>query len=775
MSQTYKKSFLVLISLIFLLPIFFVPGGALNMAVSKPLFLVFGIVLALLVFLSETWKEGKFSFFFHPIALSILLLPLIYLVSGLSSSPSSLSLLGYNFEVGTFGYVLLGALLIVLLSSVLRDTSRILQALVAFFVSIVVVALFTTIKIFANGDVLVFGNFVGNMSNPIGNWTDLAVSFGFLSVFSALAIGVIPMKLSARILVYVAFVLGTVLLLLTNFSIATALTLGGSILLILYFWKLEKRFPENNPVQGAKSKNFFTRAYFLPVVLGLISVVLLVNPNVSASNVKLSDAIANKFDVHNIDVRPSLTVTLGISKAVLSQQSLLGSGPNTFERDWLIHKPVDINATPFWASSFPFGVGFIPTQVASTGVFGSILWLVFFVILIILGIKVLNRLPESKADRFVLVSTFLGSLFLWASSFLYAPSATVLMFAFLFSGLFISASMQSGIVSSRTINLKEVPRNRFASIVFLSAFAVGALYLGWAGFEKGASAFYFKKALDLSNAGGSLVDMETNVNKALSFAPNDSHYVALSRINFAKAQAAANATTGTPEENQAIFEDAVRKSIDAAKSAVTVNSGGYQNWVSLGLVYSALVPEPISLSGAYENASFAFTEAGKKNPLNPEIPLLLAQLEINNEDREAAISFVRNAIALKEDYADAHLMLAQLEIQEGDVGAAIESAERLASLVPNNPGIYFELGVLKYSNKDYLGATETFRQALALSPDYANAQYYLGVTEARLGHLDKALEQFEALFVTNPNNEEVLRVLEDLRVGKDSFLKNSPI
>ena len=760
MSQIYRKSFLVLLALIFLLPIFFVPGGALNLAVSKSIFLVFGVVLAVLVLLSEAWKEGKFVFFFHPITLLALLLPVIYLVSALSSTPSSLSLLGYNFEVGTFGYVLLGSLFMFLISTVFTDTSRILQAIVAFFGSILAVALLTSIKIASESDVLVFGSFFGNMGNPIGNWTDLAISFGLVSLLSALAIGVIPMKRSIKAFAYASFVLGTALLAIINFSIAFALTLGASVLLVLYFWNMEKQSSNQSSTTPLPKKNFFLRPAFLPMVLGVVSIIFLINPNVPGGS--LDNVVANKFGVNNIDVRPSLSVTLGVSKAVLAQKGLLGSGPNTFERDWLIYKPVDINTTPFWATTFPFGVGFIPTQVVSTGAFGTIIWLAFFILLLVLGVKVLSRLPESRAERFTLVSTLFGTLFLWASSFLYAPSSAVLMFAFVFSGLFISASLVSGIVSSRTLNLKEPARNRFASILVMAVVSLGAIYLAWSGFEKGASAYYFKKA----------VDMESYVTKALAHAPNDIHYTALSRINFARAQDAVSATTGTPEENRATFERAVSTSIEAAKSAVSSNPESSQNWMSLGVIYSALVPAPFSTPGAYENAAVAYAEASKRNPLNPEIQLFLSQLELNKGDREAALSFARKAIALKDDYADAHLTLAQLEIQNGNVVGAIASAEKLATLVPNNPGIYFELGVLKYSNRDYLGAANALKMALASASDYANAQYYLGLSLTRLGQLDEALKQFEALAVTNPDNDLIESIIKELKAGKTTFLSS---
>ena len=698
MSQTHKTSFLIVLALFFLLPIFFIPGGALNLDVAKSALLILGVVVAVLVFLLEIWREGKLNISWHPLVLLAALLPVVYLLSALLSTPSSLSLLGYDFEDGTFGYILLGSTLMILVSIISTNTSHILKALVVFFISISAVALFVIIKILFGGDILVWGNFFGNMGNPIGNWTDLAVSIGLLSVFAAFSLGMIPMKLSVRVLVYGAFVLGTALLAVINFSTAFVLTLGASTLLILYFWKMEKRFFDTTPTLPQVSQHFFFRPIFLPVVLGLISIVFLINPTISTPRGTLNAVVADTFKVTNVDVRPSFSATLDISKAVLSQERFLGSGPNTFERDWLIYKPVDVNATPFWAVAFPFGVGFIPTQIASTGMLGAVLWLTFFVLLVLLGIKALGRIPESRAERFTLVSALLVTFFLWVSSFLYTPSAIVLMFAFIFSGLFVSASRESGIIPSRIFGLEEFPQTRFISVLLLVIVALGGIFLGWAGFEKTASAFYFKKAINLSNIeGASLVEIEDQINKALSFAPADTHYVALSRINFTKAQAALNAITLTPEENQAAFEEALRRSIEAAKNAVSANPAGFQNWVSLGLIYSALVPAPFSVSGAYENAFLAYSEASKKNPLNPEIPLFLAQLELGRGDKEAAFSFIRSSIALKEDYADAYLMLAKLEIEVGNTAGAIASAERLVLLMPHHPGPPLSLRLLHYS------------------------------------------------------------------------------
>ena len=763
MPQAHKISFFITLSLLFLLPLFFIPGGALDLNVAKSALLALGLIVAVLVFLLEIWQAGKLEIPWHPLIFTVALLPLVYLLSAFLATPSSLSLLGYNFEVGTFGFMLIGAALLILVSAIFSDTARTLQALAAFFISISIAALFVAIKILWGGDILVWGNFFGNMGNPIGNWTDLAVSFGLLSVFAALALGMIPMKLYIRILVYGAFALGVALLVIINFSTIFFLTLGASIFLFFYFLKMEKHFFNTASTLPLASKHFFLRATFLPIILGVVSLFFLINPTISTSQGTLGDVLSRTFKVVNIDVRPSFSATLGISKAVLSRGGLLGSGPNTFGRDWLIYKPANVNATPFWAVAFPFGVGFIPTQIASTGIAGSALWLTFFALLAFLGIKALSRIPESRAERFTLVSTLLITFFLWASSFLYAPSATVLMFAFIFTGFFVSICRESGLVPSRALNLKETPQTRFVSIALIALIALGALSLGWVGFGKTASAFYFKRAVNLSNTAGTLAEIESELNKAVKFSQPDTYYVALSRINFAKAQVAANATTGAPEENRATFEEALRKSIEAARLAVSANSASYQNWASLGMIYSALVPAPLSVAGAYENAFFAYSEASKRNPLNPEIPLLLSRLEFNRGNKEAARSYIRNSIALKEDYADAYLLLAQLEIEAGNTASAIASTERLAVLTPNNSGIYFELGLLKYSSKDYRGAAEAFNLALVSTPDYANAKYYLGLTLVQMGQLDEARKQFEELLITNPDNEEVKAVLESLK------------
>ena len=774
MPQAHKISSFILIALLFLLPIFFIPGDAVSIGVAKSFILGLGVVVATLVFLLEVWQKGELTIPWHLLLLAVIVLPLVYFVSAYLSTPSALSLFGYNFEVGTFGFMLLVSILLILISLIFTDTSKLLKASSAFFVSISLVAVFTTIKILFGGSPI-WGIFTTTTSNPIGRWTDLGIAFGLLSVFSILALGVIPMKKPLRLLTYVVFWLSTALLAVINFSTAFILTLVSSVLLVIYFSTIEKRFSgAMSQEQEPMSENSHNKSNILPVVLGIISIVFLINPNISATKGTLGEVVTSVFNIENTEIRPSFSATLSISKAALSQNILLGSGPNTFDRDWLIHKPVEVNTTPFWGVAFPFGVGFIPTQISATGVLGIIAWFSFLILLIVLGVKSLANVPESRALRFIVISSLFFFFYLWIASFLYVPSLVMLTLAFAFSGFFLAAIRQSNVLRSRTILFSQTTTTNLISTVLISVFVLGTITLGLVTLQKTTSAFYFKKAIDLSNTTGvSLEEVESALNGATKFAPADIHYVALSRIYFAKAQAAAANTENTQEVNLAAFEDSISKSILSARQAADINPAGYQNWIALGAIYSYLVPAPLNVAGAYENAVLAYAEASKKNPLNPEIPLFAARLEINHGDMEAARSLIRQSLVLKEDYADAYLMLAQLEVQQNNIAEAIVSADRLALLVPNNPAIFFELGLLKYSNKDYNGAAIAFSSALNTTPDYANAQYYLGLSLAQLGLLDDSKRQFEALLKTNPDNEEVKLILQELEAGKVTFLGGS--
>jgi tetratricopeptide (TPR) repeat protein len=335
------------------------------------------------------------------------------------------------------------------------------------------------------------------------------------------------------------------------------------------------------------------------------------------------------------------------------------------------------------------------------------------------------------------------------------------MVAFIFLGALLSLGRLNGVLGSYSLEFKEGTNKTLISLL-LGVIALVVVGLGWVGLERTLASFHFKQAIDLSNAETpNLNAIEEELGQAINFAPLDVYYRARAMANFSQAQEWANKTEGTPEENRAGFEGALGQSLEDSRAAVVANPASYLNWVSLGAIYSALVP--LQIPGAYENAQYAYLEAQKRNPNNPEIPLLLAQLAINRGEIDQARSHIRSAITLKENYAEAYLLLARLEVSQNNLPVAIASSERLAALLPDNAGVHFELGLLKQANSDYMGAANSFSRALELEPEYANAKYYLALSLAKMGQIDQARALLEDLLAKEPGNAVIEEALELLR------------
>jgi tetratricopeptide (TPR) repeat protein len=207
--------------------------------------------------------------------------------------------------------------------------------------------------------------------------------------------------------------------------------------------------------------------------------------------------------------------------------------------------------------------------------------------------------------------------------------------------------------------------------------------------------------------------------------------------------------------------------ITAGLNARNADPSNYVNWITLGQVYEAAVP--LKVQGAYQSAQTAYTEAFRRNPKNPGIYLLLAQLEVDNGNLNNAVTYGEQAIQMKPNYLNAYFLLAQIAVADKDLKDAIASIQAASVITPTDPSILFQLGYLQFSAGQYSNAVATLQKSLTLSPQYANAQYYLGLSYEALGDHTDAIAQFVALQKTNPTNATVGEILTALQSGKSIF------
>jgi len=97
---------------------------------------------------------------------------------------------------------------------------------------------------------------------------------------------------------------------------------------------------------------------------------------------------------------------------------------------------------------------------------------------------------------------------------------------------------------------------------------------------------------------------------------------------------------------------------------------------------------------------------------------------------------------------------------------AITSYQKAVELEPTNPYIYTELGQVYSATGDMEQAKEQFQKALSLNENYSNARYFLGLIYDKEGKKSQAIEEFERIVELNPGNEEVKKILANLREGK---------
>ena len=169
-----------------------------------------------------------------------------------------------------------------------------------------------------------------------------------------------------------------------------------------------------------------------------------------------------------------------------------------------------------------------------------------------------------------------------------------------------------------------------------------------------------------------------------------------------------------------------------------------------------------------------YDNAIKRDPVNPDYFIAKARVLLQTNKTDEAKNALKEAINLKGDYATPNFILAQIEAVSGNLAEAIKRARDAQFLAPNDIGIAFQLGLLYYQNQDYENAKQVFKRTVVLNENYSNARYFLGLIYDREGDKEKAIEEFKKIEILNPDNQEVKKILDNLKNGKPALEKIAP-
>ncbi len=747
----------------------FIPASSVPLTTAKTFVLAAGALITLALYILA--RLGKGNVIFPSSALlGVLWLPVVaYALSAAFSGVSFANALwGSSLEPDTLGFMLVVAGLGTLAALMLRRPDHYRSFLRVGASVLGVVALLQVV-------VLLVGQVAPNTISPafsiVGSFSDLASLLGLGIVAILITLRFMEVSRRAYRMLLIIGALSLFLLAVANSSLVW--TLLALVSLGLFVESVMRRGPKNADVDFEESfaadespleTDDGNHSLVLPLAVLAVSLFFLIGGT-------LGGALANALHVNILNIRPSWQSTLSVAHQTYSAAPIFGSGPGTFGVEWLKYRDATLNSTIFWNVDFSSGIGFIPTSLVTTGALGALAWLALLALLIVLGLRMLIlRTPEDASVRYVAILSFIGTLYLFSVALFDLPNTIILALAFVFAGIFISTmryaarGAQWGIMFSRSPRLGFVIVFSLTIILLSSVVAAYTLVGHYIGVSRLASA-----TTALSN--GDLTKAEQAAQDSISFAPSAAAYQVQAAIANANLNTIAASTTMEKTAAQQAYQAALSAGINAALTATNLSPSDYQSWLALGNLYAQAVP--LGVSGAYDSAKTAYDKAKALNPTNPQIPYILAQLDIAHKDTKAAQEDLKAAIALKQDYTAAIFLLSQLEVQDGNVKDALTSALAAAYFTPNDPNILFQVGILYAAQNDLANAGAALAAAVSANPQFANARYFLSAVYAKQGNTTDALAQMQAIADMSADNAKAVGTqLEALKAGKNPFPAN---
>ncbi|MHB8660813.1 MAG: tetratricopeptide repeat protein [Minisyncoccota bacterium] len=743
----------------------FIPTAAMPSTTTKTFLLAAGALITFALYILARLSRG--NIIFPPFVLvGALWLPAIaYMLSAaFSDMPFMNTLWGTALEPDTLGFMLIAAGLGTHAALVLRRSEHYYSFLrtAAFVFGIVALLEVCTV---------IIGQVAPNLVSPtfsiVGSFNDLAFLLGLGVVSVLITFRFLDLSSRARRALAAGGVAALFLLALANSPVVWVLV--ALVSLGLFVEAVMQRRPktadgdlDETIAMGDTSPEADEgdHSLVLPLIALAVSLFFLIGG-------ALGGALANAFHVNTLNIRPSWQSTFSVAHKSYATTPLFGTGPGTFGAQWLKYRDPSLNSTPFWNLDFSSGIGFIPTSFVTTGIVGALAWIVFLLLFIVLGLRMLIlRAPEDAFIRYVAILSFISSLYLFTIAIFDLPSALILVLAFVFAGLFVSTmrfaarGKQWGVIFARS------PRLGFVIVFSLTILLLASVAAAYALVERSVATTALASAGAAFSA-GNLDAADQAAQSSISFAPSAVAYQIEAGIAAARlGQIAASSTMPAADAQQA-FQSTLSTGINAALTATRLDPSDYQNWLVLGNLYAQAVPL------GYDSAKAAYGKAEALNPTNPQIPYILAQLDIANKNTAAAEDDLKAAITLKQDYAAAIFLLSQLEVRDGNVKDALTAALAAAYFAPNDPNVLFQVGILRAAENDYAGAIAALSGAIAANPEFANARYFLAAAYAKQGDLQDALAQMQAIAALSADNAKAVATqLAALQTGKNPFPAN---
>lgn len=665
-----KISFWSLFLVIVLLPLFCLPFIDIPVEISKGLLLVLGLAVSVIFWAIARFYDGKIVFPKSWLLLSGFSVALIFLISSLFSPNSQVSLFGTMLDVGSFYFIFIGFVLMLMSSIVFKDPKQAKILLFGIILSSAFILIFQAIHLFLPS-ILSLGILPPKIGNVLGSWNALGLFAGFSSLMFLLVIEFFPTSKIEKLLLEIFILLSILLIIVVNFQLVWILL--GIFSLIIFVYKASTNFQRNEEEEEVSSIRIGGGKKHFPIISFVIAMISLL---FFISGQFIGGIVSNRLQISNSEVNPSFSATMSITKGVIAQNPLLGIGPNRFGEAWSMYKPVIINDTQFWDTYFNSGSGLLPTLVATSGGLGILAWLVFLILFLVIGVKsVFSSIKNSK--NWEMMAFFVLALYLFVASFFYFTGTVIFLLSLAFTGVFIGLATTN---SNKEISMSFLNdyRKSFFSILGLIILMIFSATLLFKYGERFASVSYFRKSLSTTT----IQNAKDYIGKALSLYSNDLYLRTYSQIYLIELNSLAKEGASLSDTQKADLQNSFDQTISSAQAATNYDPSNYLNFQLLGSTYQAV--GSLGVKDSYSKAVLVYQNASNLNPLNPGLKLSMASASFVDGKVKEAKDYANSALLLKPDYIDALIFLSQIEKSEGNNSAALSYAQTALSFSPED-------------------------------------------------------------------------------------------
>lgn len=387
------------------------------------------------------------------------------------------------------------------------------------------------------------------------------------------------------------------------------------------------------------------------------------------------------------------SVEIARNSLYVTRTAFFGYGPDSYANAFHALKPLWLNGSTYWQSTFDGAFNLPLTLVVTLGGVGAAAWLW-------LCYRLTRFAWQSRAEQRAL-AYFIIALLIWQFFLPVGP----LFFGLLFIATAVLAGADSRKHPSKNYNFsffnQQGERHQLIDriLIGVAVLTTGLVTLLFIGLSR---AFIASHHVYRANAALIREDAVTAYEawqQAAGVVPRlDFIRRNYALINLEIAIALSNKSDASAAEQEQVVQ-LVNQAIREARAAATLDPLSYQNWVTLAKIYSQLAGNS---EQAAQEAFSALVKAVNVNPNDPLIRMSLGQLFVMLKKPNDAIVFFNQAIERKPDLVSAYYALAQAQRQTGGLTEAEQTLTTAMSL-------------LETDSEDYLTVTkelESVRQEI---------------------------------------------------------------